>query len=250
MQVRTLCVLGTSDALHAQSKMLTYTTHDVVLVGSTSDMNEVGSLIRSARPDLVLYDPALDEGEMLVRWRTEMGLMPVLVCWSREPTYAVLAFEAGAVHYLMDRCSTEDLYSALDRCARKIARYSYAMQLQEPIPEAPYQANVIALPVTSGIEIRPREQIVHLRGEGNYTRVIFERDPALLLSRTIGEYEVILQRSGFLRVHRSNLVNLLHVRKVVRGKTARILMSNGDEIDVSERYRDVLFEALNVVRRR
>ncbi|MBK9184731.1 MAG: hypothetical protein IPM83_16985 [Ignavibacteria bacterium] len=45
-------------------------------------------------------------------------------------------------------------------------------------------------------------------------------------------------------------MNLLHVRKVVRGKTARILMSNGDEIDVSERYRDVLFEALNVVRRR
>jgi len=250
MQVRTLCVLGKTDALDAQSKMLTYTTHDVVLVGSTSDMNEVGSMIRSARPDLVLYDPTIDEGEMLVRWRTEVGLMPVLVCWSREPTYAVLAFEAGAVHYLMDRCSTEDLYSALDRCARRIARYSYAMQLQEPTPEAPYQANVVALPVTSGIEIRPREQIVHLRGEGNYTRVIFERDPALLLSRTIGEYEVILQRSGFLRVHRSNLVNLLHVRKVVRGKTARILMSNGDEIDVSERYRDVLFEALNVVRRR
>lgn len=250
MQVRTLCVLRPPDATHAQTMMLSYTGHEVVLVGSTSDMNEVGSLIKSVRPDLVFYDPTIDEGEMLVQWQSEIGLMPVLVCWSREPTYAVLAFEAGAVHYLMDCGSVADLHSALERCARRIARYSYAMQLQEPIPEAPYQANVIALPVTSGIEIRPREQIVHLHGEGNYTRVIFERGPELLLSRTIGEYDEVLQRSGFLRVHRSHLVNLLHVRKLVRGKTTRIQMSNGDEIDVSERYRDVLLEALNVVRRK
>lgn len=250
MQVRTLCVLRQADAEQARTLALTYTAHTVVMVGSTEQIHEVGQLIRSTRPDLVLYDPSLDEGEMLVRWQNEMGLLPVLICWSREPTYAVLAFEAGAVHYLMDRCSHVDVHMALDRCARRIARHTYAMQLSEAAPEAPYQAHVIALPVTSGIEIRPSEQIVHLHGEGNYTRVIFERDPAIVLSRTIGDYELILQRAGFLRVHRSHMVNLVHVRKVVRGKVPRLKMSNGDEIDVSERYREVLFDALNVVRRR
>ncbi|MCX6140204.1 MAG: LytTR family transcriptional regulator DNA-binding domain-containing protein, partial [Candidatus Kapabacteria bacterium] len=187
---------------------LSCTTHDVVVVGVTNDVKEVRAMIRSTRPDLVLYDPSLDNGEMLVRWQEDVGLMPVLVCWTHEPAYAVLAFEAGAAHYLMDLCSPLDADLAIERCARRIARRSLPMKLAERAPDAPYQSNVISLPVTSGIEVRQRDKIVHVHGEGNYTRVIFEGEPSIILSRTIGDYEPVLQRAGFLRVHRSHLVNL------------------------------------------
>lgn len=250
MQIRTLCLLSPRDADNARSITLSCTTYDVVIVGVTANVMEIRAMIKATHPDLVLYDPALDDGEMLVQWQEDVGLMPVLVCWTREPAYAVLAFEAGAAHYLMDRCSPLDAQLALDRCARRIARRSAPMRLAERAPEAPYRSNVISLPVTAGIEVRQRDRIVHVHGEGNYTRVVFDGEPSIVLSRTIGDYEPMLQRAGFLRVHRSHLVNLIHVRRLLRGKSSRILMSNGDEVDVSDRYREVLFDALNIVRRR
>ncbi|MBC8124649.1 MAG: response regulator transcription factor [Candidatus Kapabacteria bacterium] len=250
MQVRTLCILRECDAEMARTMTLSCTTHDVVIVGSSHVASDIRTLIKSTRPDLVFYDPLLDQGELLIKWQAEIGLMPVLVCWTSEPAYAVMAFEAGAAHYLMDRCAHTDLTLALDRCARRIARRSQHLHLSERAPEPSYHANVVALPVTSGIEVRKCDKIVHVHGEGNYTKVIFDHEPAILLSRTIGDYEHLLQSAGFLRVHRSHLVNLAHVRRLMRGKIARILMSNGDEVDVSDKYREGLFNALNVVRRR
>ncbi len=250
MQVRALCILREPDAEMARAMTLACTTHDVVIVGSSQRVSDVRTLTKSTRPDLVFYDPSLDNGELLITWQAEIGLMPVLICWSSEAAYAQMAFEAGAAHYLMDRCTHTVLSLALDRCARRMARRSQHMHLAERGPEFAYHANVVALPVASGIEVRNCENIVHVHGEGNYTKVIFDHEPAILLSRTIGDFEHVLQRAGFLRVHRSHLVNLSHVRRLMRGKFARILMSNGDEIEVSDKYREGLFDALNIVRRR
>lgn len=249
MQVRAICVLSNTGSEHARAMSLSCSTHDVVIVGSTPNVNEVPALIQAARPDLIFYDPALDGGETLVTWQAYVDMMPVLVCWTCDPSYAVLAFEAGAVHYLMDRCSPEDLDLAVYRCSRRMAQRSRAMLIAERGPEAPYQTNVIALPVNTGFEVRNSDQIVHVHGEGNYARVVFERDPELLLSRTVGDIEHVLQHAGFLRVHRSALVNLRHVRKLIRGKGSRVEMSNGDHVDVSDRYREHLISELNVVRR-
>ncbi|MBK9184732.1 MAG: hypothetical protein IPM83_16990 [Ignavibacteria bacterium] len=136
------------------------------MMWSLSDQRRIrigwGRWIRSARPDLVLYDPAIGEGEMPCDGVRRWDSCPCLCVGLLEPTYAVLAFEAGAVHYLMDRCSTEDLYSALDRCARRIAHDTPTQCSCKSRPRNPYQANVVALPVTG--RDPPREQIVHLRG--------------------------------------------------------------------------------------
>ena len=45
-------------------------------------------------------------------------------------------------------------------------------------------------------------------------------------------------------------MNIVHVRRILRGKTPRLLMCNGDEVDVSTSYRDKLFAAVRIVERR
>ena len=275
MQMRTVCVLRQADAVYARTMMLACTSVDVVFVGETESVDVLRTLIRNTQPDLVVYDPTIDEGELLVLWQSAIGTMPILMCWTPEPTYAVLAFEAGAVHYLIDRCSHADVELALVRCSRRLARYTHQMQLRENGLEAQYQCNVVSLPVTTGssghdarcchcryrcnvvslpvttgLEVRQSDNIVYVKGEGNYSRVVFQAAPDLVLSRTVGDMERVLQHSGFIRIHRSSLVNLNHVRRFVRGKVSRVQMSNGDDVDVSDSYREHLIAELNVVRRR
>ncbi len=250
MLLRVLCLMRPTDVARAQQFVSAYQRIPVEICGSSDDVRSVAALVVASNPDIVLYDPSIDLGELLVRWKMEHTNHPALVVVTADPSYAVMAFEAGAVHYLIDVFREVDITSAFDRCVRRIARSSYAHGLSEPHGTMQYRPNVIALPVTSGIEIRSRDQIVRVNGEGNYSTVHFLRDPAITLSKTIGDYESILSSSGFLRVHRSHLVNLMHIRRVHRGKSARVELVTGDVVDVSDRYRDQLFSAVGVVSKR
>jgi two-component system LytT family response regulator len=249
MHLRLLLVVAERDQLRLLQMVRDHGS-ELIVVGTAENAVSADRLITMHEPDLVLYDPRIDEGEWLVSWERTYQGVPVLVCVSEDPSYAVLAFEAGAAHYLVLGDDGAGLVLALERARRRLERRPFIDRLAIRERPVDYEPNVIALPVLSAVEVRRRDQIIRIQGEGNYSTVIFERDPALTLSRPIGEYEPLLASSGFLRVHRSHIVNLAHVRRVLRGKGARLFLSNGDVVDVSERYRQRLLEALNVVGRR
>lgn len=211
------------------------------------------SLVREidhTMPDVVIYDPACDAGALLCEGSIGGGCPPSVICVSDDPTYALMAFQLGAQHYISYDAPADVLDCALGRCRTMSSSQSSPLLLHErPALFAPSH-DVIALPVLSGIELRDRRSIVRIQGEGNYTRVVFLNDPAIVLSRTIRDYAPVLEDSGMLRVHRSHLVNIVHVRRILRGKTPRLLMCNGDEVDVSNSYREQLYAAIRMVERR
>lgn len=115
---------------------------------------------------------------------------------------------------------------------------------------APSSLGIVGLPVVDGIELCPSDDIVRVQGEGNYVRVVFRTGADLVLAKTLSECEMVFRMSTFMRVHRSNVVNLRHVRRLIRGKTMRLLMSNGDEVEVSATYRDALMSRFPMPRRK
>ncbi len=249
MQLRILLVVAERDQLRMRSMILEHDP-DAFVVGAAANVASADRMIVIHDPDLVLYDPRIDDGEWLVSWEQRYGSVPVLVCASDDPSHAVLAFEAGAAHYLLLGHDPAGLGLALERVRRRLGQRTSVDRLVIRDRAVDYEPNVIALPVLSAVEVRRRDEIIRIQGERNYSTVIFEHDPALTLSRPIGDYEPLLGSSGFLRVHRSHIVNLAHVRRVLRGKAARLFLSNGDVVDVSEKYRERLFDVLNVIGRR
>jgi two-component system LytT family response regulator len=64
----------------------------------------------------------------------------------------------------------------------------------------------------------------------------------MMICRTLKFYEELLAESGFMRVHKSHLINLEHVVKYLRGKGGEITMSDGSTIPVSPQKKDALLE--------
>ena len=252
MTFRTICLLRPDGVARLRSLLLSVPTYVVHMVAETSDVTDVAELCKQTHPDLIFYDPTLDDGAFLFERQKSMAGAPVVACYTADVNFAVDAFEAGVMHYLLPTADESAVETALDRAARRMSLYSeraasHPFVLHET---AAQMAKVIALPLQNGIDIRPCDQIVHVHGEGSYARVVFQRDPSVIVSRSIGDCEETLHDRGFLRVHRSHLVNLVHVRRVLRGKQQRLCMSNGDEVEVSDRYRDQLMEHLHVIGRR
>ena len=58
------------------------------------------------------------------------------------------------------------------------------------------------------------------------------------------DYETLLEDAGFVRIHKSYLINLLHVKEYIRGEGGSVLLSNGHEVEVSRRKKDLLMNRM------
>jgi hypothetical protein len=107
----------------------------------------------------------------------------------------------------------------------------------------------IGIPVPTGMEIRLTTEIVCLCGDNGYVRIHTVKGETLIMTRSIGECEEIFTPDkGFLRVHRSTIVNMQCIRAVHRGNMPSVRLSNGLSVDVSEKYKERFMTALTSVR--
>lgn len=247
MQLRALLSMAKKMSATFVDAVSALTNPVVNVVGVARDSDELVVMTEHLRPDVIFHDPFIDNGETLKSWKQDFGQFPALVCVTNELFYAVDAFEAGAVHYLVSPFNRDSVTTAVNRVATKCLRHrSERNGDYNHISEHGLRGRILTLPSQSGIDVRSVDEVVCVNGEGNYVRVVLSPDGSLLLSRSLGDLEKGLEDAGLLRVHRSHMVNVNHIRQLKRGKSPILRMSNGDEIDVSTRYRDTVMDLLRV----
>lgn len=79
------------------------------------------------------------------------------------------------------------------------------------------------------------DEIVRLEGSGNYTNFFLRDGTKMLVSRTLKEYEILLDGQAFVRVHKSCIVNLEFVRKFYVKKEGELELADGQQVKISRR---------------
>jgi two-component system, LytTR family, response regulator len=96
----------------------------------------------------------------------------------------------------------------------------------------------LCIPTLKGFVVLKLEDIVVCEAEKNYTIIHLQNRKSITVSRSLVEYEKSLEGAGFLRVHRTYLINLQHVCEYHRGEGGIVIMSNGAEVEISRRRKD------------
>ena len=86
--------------------------------------------------------------------------------------------------------------------------------------------------------------IIYCEASGSYSHIYCAEHPTICSSRQIHEYESLLEDVGFVRVHKSYLVNLLHIKEYLRGEGGSVILSNGKELEVSRRRKESFLSQL------
>lgn len=104
--------------------------------------------------------------------------------------------------------------------------------------------NRIALATLDGYIIVHYNEIIRCEANGNYTCVYFHDGSFLMLTKTLKHYASKLEAHGFLRIHKTHLVNLKYVRSYVKGKSPYVELKDGSNVEVSLRKKQVLVDKL------
>lgn len=170
------------------------------------------------RPDIVLMDirmPLMD-GLTAARALSSLEEPPAVIFCTAYNDYALEAFEANAVGYLLKPVNKEKLEDSLAK-AQRLNRLQLA-SLAESDTEGTEQRSFISARSTRGIELIPVADIRYFLADQKYVTVFYQRDDALvevLIDDTLKELEDEFNLH-FVRLHRNALVALDHITGVDR----------------------------------
>jgi len=167
--------------------------------------------------------------------------VPSIVFVTAYHEYAINAFRRHAVDYVLKPFSPERIHEALDVAFRRTAA-ERAARILEDLPHIQQlvhrDVHRIAIKAQGRVLFFEPGEILAVCAEGNY--VLLERDEgSILLRETISAMEDELKPYGFLRVHRSVLVNAALVSEVRPLPTGeyRLRLKGGREYTVTRSYR-------------
>jgi two-component system LytT family response regulator len=236
---------------------------EIEVVGVGSDGESALQAVRLHRPQLIFLDvqmPKRDGFEMLGQLRREER--PQVIFVTAYNQYAFQAFEVCAIDYLLKPFSDARFLAALSRAKERIRR-DQARAMDEKIdqllkymealvrhdsPVSPLAAAAVAnsldrVPIKTGSDIHfiKAADIIWVESQADFVRV-HTVGAAQLVRETLHSFEERVDPAKFLRIHRSSLVNLDHVRKVTPALYGDyvVLLSNDTKLRLSRGNRSKL----------
>ena len=97
-----------------------------------------------------------------------------------------------------------------------------------------------------GIHFLDYSSIIQIKADGNYSRIVLENAPSIMVSKTLKYLANILPGATFIRTHQSHLININQISQITRKGGLQIKLKDGRIIPVSRTERNNLLEALEL----
>lgn len=184
---------------------------------------EALSFLRDHAVDLVFLDNQLKGGFGTQILAELNGFSFEVIFITAYEQHAIDAFRFGATHYLLKPLITDELKEAVDRVFKK-----------NNLETSKHERKISINSHKESVSL-PHSQITYLKSNGAYTEVNTLNERKYFVSKNIGKMESQLDSDEFIRVSHSYLVNRTHIVSIKKGRNTFILLSNDEQIPVSQR---------------
>lgn len=216
---------------------------ELEVVGEADGVEMALNLIETVKPELVFLDIQMPDGtgfELL--GRLSYNNFKLIFCTSFDQ-YAVKAFRYSALDYILKPVDPDIFIAAV----KKVFTDKESNSLKDKINILDSNKTGftrMALHSSDGINLVKIKDVIRCESSVNYTKFIINNAPSLLVTKTLKEYDELLSTQGFIRIHKSHLVNINFVKKYLKGDGGWVEMSDGSKIEVSRRKKEKLMKVL------
>jgi two-component system LytT family response regulator len=216
----------------------------VRIIGEADDVESGIKAIEAHKPTLIFLDIQMRQGtgfDLLQKLNGNSDFEVIFI--TAYDNYAVKAFQFSAFGYLLKPIKISELKAVVEKLKLQTLQLKQNgdQRLKVLIENYGDERKIKKLVITNmeGFQVLNIEEIVRLEGDKNYTHFITTGNKKLTTSKTIGDYEELLNEFGFYRAHQSTIINLRHVKGYNKGGE-EIEMGDGKLIKLS-RHRKAEF---------
>jgi len=240
---------------------------DINIVAECENGSDAIRTILSLKPDLVFLDikmPKVNGFDVVNAVGSEH--MPPVIFLTAYDEYAIEAFNAHAIDYLLKPIDNERFKECLSHAREHILKNKISQRSEQltqllnqtqGLTSTPNSTHLSAANVNNErlvirsnghVYLLKSEDIYWVEAEGDYVSV-HTPQKSHLVRETMKNMEQRLSEQGFQRVHRSSIVNLHYVSELISLDSGdyQIILRDNTKVKLSRNYRDILYQRLNAV---
>ncbi|HLN54211.1 MAG TPA: LytTR family DNA-binding domain-containing protein [Lentimicrobium sp.] len=228
-------------------QMLKLCCPDVQVIDEADRVAAGIEAIRRGNPDLVFLDIRMPDGSGfdILQKLGEVNFKVVFVTAYEE--YAIKAFKFSAIDYILKPIDPDELKEAVGKAVTYFKGFSAndaVKQLLDTITQPHQPHKKIVLKTINTLHLIEIDKIIRCESDRNYTIFYIDGEEKIVISRSMKDFEEMLQEHNFLRVHNSHLININYIRKFHKDELLCVLSDN-TSIPVAYRKKD---ELLNLIK--
>ncbi|WP_018342337.1 LytR/AlgR family response regulator transcription factor [Cytophaga aurantiaca] len=234
-----------------KSDIKTY-CQNVQVIGEADGVESGLQLIKSTTPDVIFLDIRMSDGSGfdLIGKLRQQGVIPFQIIFTTAyDEYAIKAFKFSAIDYLLKPVDHEDLIQAVQKINVQDVQSSLKENMElllESMKGIKTSNKRIALNSVDKVQVVNVDDIIQCESQKNYTLFYLTNKKQVLVTRTLKEFEDMLEADNFLRVHHSHLINVKHLKEYIKTDGGYAVMSDGSQVPVSVRKKEQLLSLLGL----
>ncbi len=243
-RLRTLIIDDQPENSEHLQKLLKAFSQTVHIEGIADTTARARDLITRHKPDLLFLDVELGDGTGFELLEQLPGFNGHTVFVTAYEKYAVRAFRANAIDYLLKPVDPAELSDTIDKVlsrqrhietnADTKTTYLSAVRFAGRLRSTNDWPKCLMISSHDGMEMVDTTQILFIEADNTYSTLHLKTGKKLTSSRPLLEYEDMLNPVDFFRIHRSYLVHAPAIKKI-HSKSSAIELKNGVILPVSRR---------------
>lgn len=218
------------------------------IVDTAGSVDEAYIKIMEHQPELVFLDIEMPDGsgfDLLNKFKN-IDFKVIFVTAYNE--YALNAFKYSAIDYILKPVDPTDLVNAYNKARESVDNENLNLKMEayfSNMSDTPKSEKKIVLKTSESIHLVRVTNIIRCESDSNYTRFFFQEGKAIIVAKTLKEYDEMLNPFGFFRVHQSHLINFDFIERYDKADGGSLVMSDGTRVPVSFRKKEQLLDFLN-----
>jgi two-component system LytT family response regulator len=222
----------------------------IEVIGKAINAIEARSFLAKHSVDVVFLDINMP-GESGFEFLTSLSNQNFKVIFiTAYNEYAIQAIKANALDYILKPVNIEELKNAVEKVRKtlkspfeNIIEHQFFENLLQTINQQNHPKK-LALPQLGGISFIEVDTIVSLQADSNYTIIHLNTMQKLVISKTLKDFEELLDHNEFARIHKSYIVNLRYIKEYSTTDGGIVKMTDGNQWSISRRQIDFFLEKM------
>ena len=240
MQLQKIKSVIVEDEIAAREALKSYLIKycpQIEIIGEAQNSKEGIELINSLQPQLVFLDVEMPYGNAfdVLEGCKDVVFETIFVTAFSE--YSLKALNQSAAYYLLKPVSIEELILAVNKVQQHLQNKELINRnkiIVENYKNNKQELQQIILPTLEGFEVAKINEIVRLKGNGNFTDIYFANGTKKMVCRFLKHFDELLDKP-FIRVHKSHIINISYVKAYNKG--GFVTMNDNSDVEVSATYK-------------
>lgn len=239
-KIKSVIVEDESAAREALKNYLSKYCPQIEIIGEAQNSREAIPLLHELQPQLVFLDVEMPFGNAfdVLEGCKDLHFETIFVTAFSE--YSLKALNQSAAYYLLKPISIEELILAVNKVQQQLMKQELFNRNQiivQNFREPKIEKQQVILPTLEGFEVVKMDEIVRLRGNGNFTDIHLSDGTKKMVCRFLKHFDEMLD-FPFMRVHKSHIINLNFVKSYHKSLGGYVTLFDETEIEISVNYKE------------